>query len=247
VPENLRLSSTRVDVIEHEILPEIRCDSDALPPATYRWISNSFYDKFSGVIGITPTLTLNHRPSCTIYESRTGKDNQDVLLICETTSANPNTGLEFSWSLNGTTLNNSYVQQISTQEGIKSKIIIPAFTEHLFGTWTCSIQNTVGQTDPNCTLFVDAPLVNPEWSPLNDESILIISAIIVAIIFAFVLILLTLIFLMRRKRHKNVTIVLYCPQRIISHFICCQLVSNCLPTSSSYGRGLLVYNNLDHN
>ena len=47
------------DVIENEHLPEIRCDSDALPEATYRWISNSFYDKFTGVIADTPILALN--------------------------------------------------------------------------------------------------------------------------------------------------------------------------------------------
>ena len=58
-PENLRLSSTRVDVIEHEALPEIRCHADALPPATYRWVSSSFYDKFSGTIADTPLLALN--------------------------------------------------------------------------------------------------------------------------------------------------------------------------------------------
>lgn len=97
------------------------------------------------------------RPSCSIYESRTGKDNQDVVLICEVTFANPNTGLEFNWSLNGTQLNASYVEQISQQDGLKSKIII-ASTQDLFGTWTCSVRNTVGQTDPNCTLFVDVPM-----------------------------------------------------------------------------------------
>ena len=58
-PENLRLSSIRVDVIENEHLPEIRCDSDALPEASYRWISNSFYDKFTGVIADTSILALN--------------------------------------------------------------------------------------------------------------------------------------------------------------------------------------------
>lgn len=58
-PENVRLSSTRVDVIENEMLPDIRCESDALPKATYRWMSNSFYDKFTGVIADTPTLALN--------------------------------------------------------------------------------------------------------------------------------------------------------------------------------------------
>ena len=81
-----------------------------------------------------------------------------MVLVCEVTFANPETGLEFAWSLNGTSLNETYVQQISKQEGRISKIIIPAGEEELFGTWTCSVQNNVGRTDPNCTLFVDAPL-----------------------------------------------------------------------------------------
>nr|XP_046910344.1 hemicentin-1-like isoform X1 [Dermatophagoides farinae] len=231
-PENLRLSSIRVDVIENEHLPEIRCDSDALPEATYRWISNSFYDKFTGVIADTPILALNrtiqrdsagtytciasnrhgekridlqinvlYRPSCTIYESRTGKENQDVVLICEITFANPSNGLEFFWSLNGTELNQTFIDELSHQDGMKSKIIIPAYEEQLFGTWTCSARNTVGQTDPNCTLFVDAPIAAE--SVLDDESLLIISAVIVAIIFAFLFILLCLIFMMKRRRHKN--------------------------------------------
>nr|XP_027199908.1 hemicentin-1-like isoform X1 [Dermatophagoides pteronyssinus] len=231
-PENLRLSSIRVDVIENEHLPEIRCDSDALPEASYRWISNSFYDKFTGVIADTSILALNrtiqrdstgtytciasnrhgekridlqinvlYRPSCTIYESRTGKENQDVVLICEITFANPSDGLEFFWSLNGTELNQTFIDELSHQDGMKSKIIIPAYDEQLFGTWTCSARNTVGQTDPNCTLFVDAPIAAE--SVLNDESLLIISAVIVAIIFAFLFILLCLIFIMKRRRHKN--------------------------------------------
>ena len=98
------------------------------------------------------------RPSCTIYESRTGKENQDVVLICEITFANPSDGLEFFWSLNGTELNQTFIDELSHQDGMKSKIIIPAYDEQLFGTWTCSARNTVGQTDPNCTLFVDAPI-----------------------------------------------------------------------------------------
>lgn len=98
------------------------------------------------------------RPSCTIYESRTGKENQDVVLICEITFANPSNGLEFFWSLNGTELNQTFIDELSHQDGMKSKIIIPAYEEQLFGTWTCSARNTVGQTDPNCTLFVDAPI-----------------------------------------------------------------------------------------
>lgn len=81
-----------------------------------------------------------------------------MVLICEAAFANPNTGLEFTWSLNGTSLNETYLSDISQQDGPKSKIIIVAGNEELFGTWTCSIRNTVGQTDPNCTLFVDAPL-----------------------------------------------------------------------------------------
>ena len=81
-----------------------------------------------------------------------------MVLICEVTSANPNTGLEYLWSLNGTGLNETFVKEISIQEGLKSKIIIPVYDHELFGTWTCSVRNTVGQTDPNCTLFVDAPL-----------------------------------------------------------------------------------------
>ena len=80
------------------------------------------------------------------------------MLICEVTFANPNTGLEFSWSLNGTSLNETHIREISRVEGLKSKIIIPAGDEEMFGTWTCSVRNNVGQTDPNCTLFVDAPL-----------------------------------------------------------------------------------------
>lgn len=81
-----------------------------------------------------------------------------MALICEVPNANPNTGLQFSWSLNGTALNDSYVEEIANQEGLRSRIVIPAGDEELFGTWTCSVRNTVGQTDPNCTLFVDAPL-----------------------------------------------------------------------------------------
>ncbi len=100
-----------------------------------------------------------------------------MALICEVPIANPNSGLVFSWSLNGTALNDSYVREIAVQEGVRSRIVIPALSSfggdegdgggdngdgngphHLFGTWTCSVRNTVGQSDPNCTLFVDAPL-----------------------------------------------------------------------------------------
>ena len=184
-----------MDVIEGETLPELRCDADALPSATYRWISDSFYDKFSGVIAEGPVLALNRSitrdsagtytclaanrhgerridlqinvlfaPTCTIYESRSptvsvsGVNSKNVALVCEASHANPMSHLEFVWSLNGTHLNDSYIQQIATIEDNKSRIIIPASIEELFGTWTCSIRNTVGTSDPNCTLFVDAPL-----------------------------------------------------------------------------------------
>lgn len=110
------------------------------------------------LIRIFANLNLTDAPSCTIYETRTGKDNQDVLLICEVTLSNPKTDLEFNWSLNGTYLNRSYIEEISTQDGFKSKIVIPTLDDSLFGTWTCSVRNSVGQTDPNCTLFVDAPI-----------------------------------------------------------------------------------------
>lgn len=81
-----------------------------------------------------------------------------MLLICEVTSANPDSGFEYHWTFNGTSLNQTFLGEISTEEGYMSKIVIPTTDDSLFGTWTCSVRNTVGQTEPNCTLFVDAPL-----------------------------------------------------------------------------------------
>lgn len=124
----------------------------------YRLIISLFQYCYRNPLMIIIVFFRSDRPSCTIYESRTGKENQDVVLICEITFANPSNGLEFFWSLNGTELNQTFIDELSHQDGMKSKIIIPAYEEQLFGTWTCSARNTVGQTDPNCTLFVDAPI-----------------------------------------------------------------------------------------
>src|SRR2546422_172944 len=55
----MRVRPKRVDVIEGDIPPEIYCESDALPTASYRWLSTSSSDIFSGVIADKPMLALN--------------------------------------------------------------------------------------------------------------------------------------------------------------------------------------------
>lgn len=104
------------------------------------------------------SVFMTDAPSCTIYESRTGKDEQDIVLICDVTSANPTDDLVFTWSLNNETLNGTLYESIVQQDGVKSKIIIPTINDKLFGTWTCSVRNSIGETVPNCTLFVTAPI-----------------------------------------------------------------------------------------
>lgn len=79
-------------------------------------------------------------------------------MICEATSANPNNNLEFTWSFNGTELNETLSREISQQEGTKSRIVISTVDDSLYGVWSCSVRNTVGQSNPNCTMLVDAPL-----------------------------------------------------------------------------------------
>ncbi|CAG2100240.1 unnamed protein product [Medioppia subpectinata] len=232
-PENMRVRPKRVDVIEYDIPPEISCESDSLPPASYRWHSSSTVDKFIGVIADTPVLSLNtsiHRdragtytciasnrhgenqidllinvlypPTCTLYESRTD-DDQEIELICAVTAANPNNELTFNWFFNNTSLNETLIERIVKYEGMKSKITIPINDETLFGSWTCAVANSIGQTDPNCTLYVSPPILVSDWEALGDESVILISTIIAAIIITFIVILLVLICLMRRRRHKQ--------------------------------------------
>ncbi len=83
----MRLRPKRVDVIEFDIPPEILCESDALPAATYRWLSSSFLDKFIGVIADTPLLSLNRsieRDRAGTYtciaSNRHGEDRIDLLI-----------------------------------------------------------------------------------------------------------------------------------------------------------------------
>ncbi|CAG2160554.1 unnamed protein product [Oppiella nova] len=198
-PENLRVRPKRVDVIEYDIPPEILCESDALPPASYRWHSSSTRDKSIGVIADTPLLSLNttiqrdragtytciasnrhgedhidllinvlFAPTCTLYESRT--DDQEIELICAVTAANPNNELTFNWFFNNTLLNETISDRMVRHEGMKSKIVIPITGETLFGSWTCAVTNSIGQTDPNCTLYVSPPIVVADWEALGDDA-----------------------------------------------------------------------------
>lgn len=97
-PENLRLRPKRVDVIEDDIPPEILCQSDALPPASYRWLSASSSDKFIGVIADTPLLSLNtsiQRDRAGTYTciaaNRHGERRIDLLInvLCKRLSPSP--------------------------------------------------------------------------------------------------------------------------------------------------------------
>ena len=91
-PENLRITPNRVDVIEHDIPPRIVCDSEALPPATYRWQAFSYWDKFVEVIADTQVLSMNNSIgkersgtyTC-IASNRHGESKIDVLInvLCE--------------------------------------------------------------------------------------------------------------------------------------------------------------------
>lgn len=76
------------------------------------------------------------------------------------TFANPSTDLEFSWSFNGTELNETFVKQITYQQSdrMKSQLILPINQANLFGHWTCSVSNTIGRSDPNCTIYVETPI-----------------------------------------------------------------------------------------
>lgn len=79
------------------------------------------------------------------------------MLICDVSSANPNTGLEFSWSLNGTHFNKSYIDSITVRDGLKSKIVLSSFDVNLFGQWRCVVSNTVGKSEI-CQVYVEVPL-----------------------------------------------------------------------------------------
>lgn len=78
--------------------------------------------------------------------------------MCEAVVANPDTDLVFTWSLENETLNETTYAAVVTQDGLNSKITIPATDDKLFGSWTCSVRNSVGESVPDCSLFVAAPI-----------------------------------------------------------------------------------------
>jgi hypothetical protein len=92
---------------------------------------------------------------CEISESQIKIDEENVysVLICEAL-ANPSTNLKFVWSLGNesfTSLDNS---DIVTDEEARSKIVISSV--HQFGDWTCSVTNTIGNSE--CIFFKPFPI-----------------------------------------------------------------------------------------
>lgn len=80
-----------------------------------------------------------------------------IILVCEV-RANPIADLQFVWTHQNSTLNESMAESVMKQDGAKSWIEIPTRSPVLYGKWTCSVSNSVGATERNCTTLIEGPI-----------------------------------------------------------------------------------------
>ena len=79
-----------------------------------------------------------------------------IVLICEAI-ANPSDNLSFQWILgNSTFTTTNSAGDIVTNHGTRSQIIISPDDESMFGTWNCSVTNSIGSSF--CLFTKSAPL-----------------------------------------------------------------------------------------
>ncbi|RWS31460.1 hemicentin-1-like isoform X1 [Leptotrombidium deliense] len=195
-PENMTVNRERIQVNESDAPPPITCEADALPLPSFRWefagttiadtsvlnISHSMGKEHSGnyyciahnhygEARIEVLIDVLYKPVCSIFESKSmDEDAESFWLICES-DANPNSDLQFTWHFGNDTYDGNNSTNIYT-EGNRSKVRISTTSKDQFGEWICSITNSVGTSDPNCTLIASAALdkrqSTPQLTPTKD-------------------------------------------------------------------------------
>ncbi|XP_015793574.1 hemicentin-2 isoform X3 [Tetranychus urticae] len=232
-PENIFVSPQTVTVVEGNIPEAIKCHSDALPEASYRWerwgvpivvspileIHNPMNQETGGNYScvaynrhgstrVDAVINVLHKPVCEISESEVRGSEADgpssiyVVLICEAI-ANPSDNLSFQWTLGNSTFTSTNSSDIVTNQGLRSQIVISPNDESMFGTWTCSVTNSVGSS--SCLFTKSAPLIDSRWTMphFDEKSIILIAGILAIIIIIFIIILIIMFCRMKRRRAKQ--------------------------------------------
>lgn len=140
------------------------------------------------LIGFESCLSPTDAPTCSMFETRSG---DDVVLVCEVAAnpvhdlvfewsmVEPQethlaSSSSASWhndtnatssalsSSSSTHLSNISESIVIRSEGQRSTLMIPMSESRLLGRkWSCFARNSIGATNPNCTLFVEYPI--GEW------------------------------------------------------------------------------------
>ncbi|XP_060519272.1 titin isoform X2 [Cylas formicarius] len=217
-PEDVKVSSTVVNVIEGQAPSPVKCHGKGLPTLEYKWKKNTTSEpietsdvlrlgsmdrKESGSYiceafnkhGLQQAIVyfnVKYAPECTI--TRTDRGGNPALLC--TVVANPQQ-VVFTWKAkegNETYVVNSNIET----DGLKSFLVLDSSVDTR-RTYQCFANNSVGFSDKQpCEMSVDGIL--PWWKRLNHENLIIIIASIVAIIICVIIICIVIIVLCRRKR-----------------------------------------------
>ncbi|KAI1302372.1 Hemicentin-2 [Halotydeus destructor] len=230
-PENLIVRPVRVDIIEGEMAPPIECSANSRPESELKWtfwntvitestilnLNHSITREMAGTYtciasnkhgqaSADVTMNVLFAPECLMSQTKSGdNEDDDTILICEA-RANPLTELNFVWMHNDTALNQSLAERIVSTEGAKSLLkLSPKLIESMYGTWSCSVDNAVGHTEPNCSTIIEEPETETGWQmpQLDDEDVLLISGIAGGLILLFIIILIVLFLLMRRRGKQD--------------------------------------------
>ncbi|XP_053205709.1 uncharacterized protein LOC128390045 isoform X4 [Panonychus citri] len=167
-----------------------------------------------GKARIDAVINVLHKPICEISESEIRGTDTDtfsssshsssyIVLICEAI-ANPSDNLSFQWIIgNSTFTSTNSTNDIVTNQGSRSQIVISPNDESMFGTWNCSVTNSIGSS--YCLFTKSAPLVDSRWTMphLDEKSIILIAGIIAIIIIIFIIILIIMFCRMKSRRAKQ--------------------------------------------
>lgn len=219
-PEAMSLSEGVIQVHEGDVPPNVECVASSWPPSTYLWLREnivlarddilSFNDSVDrdhhgpytcvaenrhGRAQIEMTLEVLYKPECTITES--SNDQGESILICKADGFP--TKINFTWSKDNETLDDDF--DMDSDHDDYSVYILPDTAER-YGVYICIAINDVGESEP-CERMVSGAGLAGWHAEFGDKNILVIAAIIGSIAILFLIAIIIIIFIMRKRRLRG--------------------------------------------